>query len=125
MKWPYGTGHIYEKPGAYYGRWRTPGGRLRNRRLGPIRERGSSQGLTRAMAERALRKAQKAELAAVPSAEDAHGRRRCRCAPRPAGTRGRAQVSIVITALPKIHRALDFSPPCALCHRSSESSAVE
>jgi integrase len=74
MKRPYGTGHIYEKSGAYYGRWHTPDGRRRNRRLGPKRAPGSSEGLTRAMAERALRKAQESELTAVPPADDARGR---------------------------------------------------
>jgi hypothetical protein len=74
MRRPYGTGHIYEKSGAYYGRWRTPDGRQRNRRLGPKRETGSSGGLTRAMAERALRQAQETELAAAPPAADARGR---------------------------------------------------
>jgi hypothetical protein len=74
MKRPYGTGHIYEKSGAYYGRWHTPDGRRRNRRLGPKRAPGSSEGLTRAMAERALRIAQEAELAAVPPADDARDR---------------------------------------------------
>ncbi len=34
MKRPYGSGQIYEKWGAYYGRWRTPDGRGVNRRLG-------------------------------------------------------------------------------------------
>ena len=38
MRRPYGTGHIYEKSGAYCGRWRTPDGRQRNRRLGPNRD---------------------------------------------------------------------------------------
>jgi hypothetical protein len=74
MKRPYGTGHTYEKSGAYYGRWHTPDGRRRNRRLGPLRPPGSSEGLTRAMAERALRQAQEAELAAVVQADDARGR---------------------------------------------------
>jgi hypothetical protein len=74
MRRPYGTGHIYEKSGAYYGRWHTPDARRRNRRLGPKRPRGSSDGLTRAMAERALRRVQEAELAAVPQADGARGR---------------------------------------------------
>ena len=43
MKRPYGTGHIYEKSGAYYGLWRTPDGRRRNKRLGPKRLRGRSR----------------------------------------------------------------------------------
>jgi integrase len=74
MRRPYGTGHIHEKSGAYYGRWRTPDGRQRNRRLGPKRKPGSRSGLTRAMAERALRQAQEAERAAAPRADDARGR---------------------------------------------------
>jgi integrase len=65
MKRPYGTGHIYEKAGAYYGRWHTPDGRRRNKRLGPVRPPGSSEGLTRAMAEQALRKVLDAEPAPV------------------------------------------------------------
>jgi hypothetical protein len=48
MKRPYGSGQIYEKWGAHYGRWRTPDGQRVNRRLGPKRTRGGSDGLTRA-----------------------------------------------------------------------------
>src|SRR4051794_12274195 len=66
MKRPYGTGQIYVKSGAYYGRWRTPDGRRRNKRLGPVRPPGSSVGLTRAMAEQALRKVLEAEPATAP-----------------------------------------------------------
>ena len=73
MKRPYGMGHIYEKSGAYYGRWHTPDGRRRNKRLGPVRLPGSSQGLTRVMAEHALRRAQEDEPAAPATAD---GRRR-------------------------------------------------
>ena len=54
----YGTGHLYEKHGGYYGRWRGADGRLRNRRIGPMRTPASSDGLTRAQAERAFRKLQ-------------------------------------------------------------------
>ena len=57
----YGTGQLYEKHGAYYGRWRTSGGRKLNHRVGPIRTPGSSDGLTRAQAERVLRKLQEEE----------------------------------------------------------------
>jgi integrase len=74
MKRPYGTGQIYEKAGAYYGRWRTADGRRRNRRLGPKRATGSSQGLTRALAERALRQLQEAELRVGPPSDDGRGR---------------------------------------------------
>lgn len=32
----YGTGHLYEKSGSYYGRWRTLDGRQLNRKVGPV-----------------------------------------------------------------------------------------
>jgi integrase len=58
VKRPYGTGHLYEKHGAFYGRWRASDGRLLNRRIGPIRVPGSINGLTRAEAERRFRRLQ-------------------------------------------------------------------
>jgi hypothetical protein len=57
----YGTGHLYEKSGSYYGRWRTLDGRLLNRKVGHIRRPGESDGLTRPQAERELRRMQDAE----------------------------------------------------------------
>jgi len=66
MKRPYGSGQIYEKWGAYYARWRTPDGRRLNRRLGPKRRRGESDGLTRAQAEQAFRRIQAEEAARKP-----------------------------------------------------------
>jgi integrase len=57
----YGTGELYEKHGSYYARWRTSDGRKLNRKVGPVRPRGSSDGLTRAQAERMFRKLQEAE----------------------------------------------------------------
>jgi integrase len=57
----YGTGHLYVKSGAYYGRWRTPDGRLLNRKIGQLRTPGERNGLTRAQAERAFRRLQDAE----------------------------------------------------------------
>jgi integrase len=57
----HGTGHIHVKHGAYYGRWRTSDGRLLNRRLGPVRDVGTSDGLTRAEAERVFRREQDRE----------------------------------------------------------------
>ena len=57
----YGTGELYEKHGAYYGRWRTSDGRKLNRKVGAVRTPGSADGLTRAQAERAFRKMQEAE----------------------------------------------------------------
>jgi integrase len=56
-----GTGHLYEKWDSYYGRWRTLDGRLLNRKVGSIRSPGGREGLTRAQAERALRKMQEDE----------------------------------------------------------------
>ena len=66
MKRPYGAGHIYEKWGSYYGRWRTADGRHLNRRIGPKRSRGGSDGLTRAEAEQAFRRIQAEEAARKP-----------------------------------------------------------
>lgn len=51
----YGTGNIFEKNGAYYGRWRI-GGRQVNRKLGSVRKPGTREGLTRTQAEAKLRK---------------------------------------------------------------------
>jgi integrase len=66
MKRPYGSGQIYEKWGAYYGRWRTPDGQRVNRRLGVKRTRGGSDGLTRAQAEQAMRRLQADDAARRP-----------------------------------------------------------
>jgi integrase len=57
----HGTGHVYEKYGSFYGRWRTADGRLLNRRVGRVRLQGSTDGLTRAQAERYFRKLQEEE----------------------------------------------------------------
>jgi hypothetical protein len=57
----YGTGQLYEKHGAYYGRWWTLDGRQPNRRIGPVRTPGSKDGLTRAQAEAAFRRVQDEE----------------------------------------------------------------
>lgn len=57
----YGTGHLYEKSGSYYGRWRTLDGRQLNRKVGPIRSQGGDDGLTRSQAEREFRRMQDAE----------------------------------------------------------------
>ena len=57
----YGTGSLYEKCGAYYGRWRTSDGRQVNRKVGAVRPPGTSEGLTRAQAERQLRRLQDEE----------------------------------------------------------------
>jgi hypothetical protein len=54
-------GELYEKHGAYYGRWRTSDDRKLNPKVGSVRTPGSADGLTRAQAERAFRKLQEAE----------------------------------------------------------------
>jgi integrase len=58
---PRGTGRLYAKYGAWYGRWRTSDGRRLNRRLGDVRSVGEADGLTRSEAERKFRQAQDAE----------------------------------------------------------------
>jgi hypothetical protein len=70
-KRPHGTGHVYVKWGAFYGRWRGPQGRLLNRRIGTVRERGSAEGISRREAERALRKLIEAEASRPPAVLDA------------------------------------------------------
>ncbi len=51
----YGLGSVFVHRGAWYGRWWADGTRLK-RRLGPIREAGSRDGLTRKQAEMVLRR---------------------------------------------------------------------
>lgn len=57
----WGTGHLYEKHGSYYARWRTGDGRLLNRKVGPMRTAGARDGLTRSEAEKEFRRMQAAE----------------------------------------------------------------
>jgi len=57
----FGTGHLYEKSGSYYGRWRTLDGRLLNRKLGRVRSPGERDGLTQSQAEREFGRMQEAE----------------------------------------------------------------
>src|SRR5688572_2762715 len=57
----HGTGHLYEKHGSYYGRWRTVDGRWLNRKVGRVRTPGQRDGLTRSQAERAFRRLQDKE----------------------------------------------------------------
>jgi integrase len=75
----YGTGHLYIKQGAYFGRWRDASGRLVNRRLGRVRPVGARDGgLTRVQAERELRRVRDADEhaprpapgTAVPTVDD-------------------------------------------------------
>jgi hypothetical protein len=63
----YGTGQVYEKHGAYYGRWRTADGRKLNRRIGPVRTPGSRDGLGRSEAERQFRRIQQEEETRAPA----------------------------------------------------------
>lgn len=60
----YGTGSIISSRNAWYGKWRV-GDRQVKRKLGPKRQSGSRDGLTRKQAERTLRKLMEAEAAVV------------------------------------------------------------
>jgi len=51
----YGTGRLYIKSGSWYGRWWIDGQRV-NRKLGPVREPGSRDGMTKRDAEAAMRR---------------------------------------------------------------------
>lgn len=64
-----GAGRVYIKHGSYYGRRPTSAGAHTNRRLGPVRRPGSSDGLTRSQAERRLRELMTA-MAAAPMVPD-------------------------------------------------------
>jgi integrase len=59
----YGSGSIVVKGHTYYGKWRWPDGRQVKRALGPIRQPGSRDGLTKAQAEARLRKLMAEEVA--------------------------------------------------------------
>jgi integrase len=50
----YGSGSVFEKSGAFYGKWRI-NGRQVMRKIGPRRRPGTRDGLTRAQAETRLR----------------------------------------------------------------------
>lgn len=72
-KRPYGAGALFEKHGAWYGRWRLPDGRRLSRRVGPVRQPGTDEGLTRREAEAQLRKLMLAEeIAPTPKAAARH-----------------------------------------------------
>jgi integrase len=70
MKRQHGAGDLYVKWSSYYGRFRTPDGRRVNRRLGPIRRRGSADGLTKSQAEAALRRLIEVESNRPPPTPD-------------------------------------------------------
>jgi integrase len=63
----YGTGSIVDRGGVYYGQWRAAGKQVM-RRLGPVRQPGSGNGLTKTMAETRLREAM-AEHSGAPLSE--------------------------------------------------------
>jgi integrase len=51
----YGSGSLFRKGSAWYGQWRVSG-RLVKRKIGPMRQPGTREGLTRAQAERELQR---------------------------------------------------------------------
>lgn len=61
----YGTGSLLVRAGSYHGQWRVDR-RLVKRKLGLVRQPGAREGLTRAQAERALRRAIE-EVSAAPT----------------------------------------------------------
>ena len=56
-----GTGSLFVRDGAWYGKWRVAGRQVK-RRLGPIRKPGTREGLTRPQAERELRRRIETEI---------------------------------------------------------------
>jgi hypothetical protein len=70
MKRSHGSGHLYVKRGSYYGRWRGVDGRLINTKIGKVRTRGEGDGISRADAERGLRRLVDAETRLPPSPEE-------------------------------------------------------
>jgi hypothetical protein len=54
-KGEYGLGTLYEKRGAWYGRWRTPGGLKRSRKIAAVKGTGGL-GLSRTEARRELQR---------------------------------------------------------------------
>ena len=75
----YGTGSLYVRRGKWYGHWRVDGRQVKLA-LGPKREPGSREGLTRKMAEAELRRAM-AATRPVPSSRRRDLRGRCRRVP--------------------------------------------
>lgn len=66
----YGTGRLYVKSGAYYGRWRAADGRRMNRRIGAVRPDGSRDGVTKSQAEAEFRRLREREDARPASATE-------------------------------------------------------
>jgi len=67
----YGTGQLYEKHGAWYGRWRNAAGPRLNRRVGPARSSDRPDGLSRREADKVFRRMQDEEDANPTPARDA------------------------------------------------------
>lgn len=64
----YGSGSLVVRKGTWYGKWRV-GGRQVQRKLGPVRQPGMREGLTRSLAEHELRRRMHVELAIVRTAD--------------------------------------------------------
>lgn len=65
-----GTGGLVVRDGVYYGKWRARDGQQVMRRLGPIRPRGTRNGLTQTQAEAELRRLMATDvLPSVPRAD--------------------------------------------------------
>ena len=67
----YGSGSLYARGGVWYAHWRADGGRQMKRRIGPVRPKGSREGLTRKQAEEKLRNLIATVTAAPPVEGDA------------------------------------------------------
>ncbi len=63
----YGSGSLFVKHGKWYGRWWIGNQRVK-RALGPVREAGGRQGLTRAQAEREMRRRMDVETVVLAAA---------------------------------------------------------
>ena len=61
----YGSGSLFVKHVKWYGRWWVGDQRVK-RALGPVRPPGSRQGMTRAQAEREMRRRMEAEAVLTP-----------------------------------------------------------
>jgi hypothetical protein len=63
---PYGSGSLYVKAGSWYGRWWARDQRVK-RKLGAVRQPGSREGVTKAQAERELRRRIESEAPVAPA----------------------------------------------------------
>jgi hypothetical protein len=65
---PHGTGSVYQQGASWYGRWYQNGKRIK-RKIGPIRQPGSRDGLTEKMAAKRLQRMMLEADAIAPVAE--------------------------------------------------------